>query len=72
MQLCNCIFYFFDSCQFVVIEGGDYSLYWTNPDVLVDWNLVEQIVSCYNSLIINLLITRDLATYYHTPRTNTG
>ncbi|XP_014480354.1 PREDICTED: RING finger protein 10 [Dinoponera quadriceps] len=31
------------SCQFVVIAGGDYSLYWTNPDVLVDWKLVEQI-----------------------------
>ncbi|EFN85979.1 RING finger protein 10 [Harpegnathos saltator] len=31
------------SCQFVVIAGGDYSLYWTNPDVLVDWKSVEQI-----------------------------
>lgn len=35
-----------------MIEGGDYSLYWTNPDVLVDWKLVEQIVSCYNLLIV--------------------
>ncbi|XP_067205142.1 E3 ubiquitin-protein ligase RNF10 isoform X2 [Linepithema humile] len=30
-------------CQFVVTANGDYSLHLTNPDILVDWKLVEQI-----------------------------
>ena len=32
------------SCQFVVTTNGDYSLYLTDPDALVDWKLVEQII----------------------------
>lgn len=31
------------SCQFVVTANGDYSRYLNDPDVLVDWKLVEQI-----------------------------
>lgn len=31
------------SCQFVVTANGNYSLYLTDPDVLVEWKLVEQI-----------------------------
>ncbi|KAM0729016.1 E3 ubiquitin-protein ligase RNF10 [Formica fusca] len=31
------------SCQFVVTASGDYSLYLTNADILVDWKLIEQI-----------------------------
>ncbi|XP_072761845.1 E3 ubiquitin-protein ligase RNF10 [Anoplolepis gracilipes] len=31
------------SCQFVVTASGDYSLYLTSPDVLVEWKLIEQI-----------------------------
>ncbi|XP_003705539.1 E3 ubiquitin-protein ligase RNF10 [Megachile rotundata] len=31
------------SCQFVVTANGNYSLYLTDPDILVDWKLVEQI-----------------------------
>nr|CAD7445880.1 unnamed protein product [Timema bartmani] len=32
------------NCQFVVKADGDYSVYNTNPDILVDWGLIEQIV----------------------------
>ncbi|CAK9796034.1 RING finger protein 10 [Anthophora quadrimaculata] len=31
------------SCQFVVTANGNYQLYLSDPDVLVDWKLVEQI-----------------------------
>ncbi|XP_058800083.1 E3 ubiquitin-protein ligase RNF10 [Phymastichus coffea] len=31
------------NCQFVVTAKGDYSLYLNNPDILVDWKLVQQI-----------------------------
>lgn len=31
------------SCQFVVTSNGNYTLYLSDPDVLVDWKLVEQI-----------------------------
>ncbi|XP_076245261.1 E3 ubiquitin-protein ligase RNF10 [Calliopsis andreniformis] len=31
------------SCQFVVTANGNYSLYLTDPDTLVDWKLIEQI-----------------------------
>ncbi|XP_015434726.1 PREDICTED: RING finger protein 10 [Dufourea novaeangliae] len=31
------------SCQFVVTANGNYTLYLTDPDALVDWKLVEQI-----------------------------
>ncbi|XP_050454627.1 RING finger protein 10 isoform X2 [Cataglyphis hispanica] len=36
------------SCQFVVTASGDYSLYLTNADILVDWKLIEQ-VKLHNS-----------------------
>lgn len=31
------------NCQFVVKEEGDYSIHGTDPDILVDWDLVEEI-----------------------------
>ncbi|OAD56762.1 RING finger protein 10, partial [Eufriesea mexicana] len=31
------------SCQFVVNDSGNYTLYLSDPDVLVDWKLVEQV-----------------------------
>lgn len=31
------------NCQFVVNINGDYSIYLADPDILVDWNLIEQI-----------------------------
>ena len=33
------------SCQFVVNSSGDYKQYMNNPDALVDWSLIEQVVS---------------------------
>jgi len=32
------------SCQFVVKADGDYTAYLTNPDLLVPWETIEQIV----------------------------
>lgn len=32
------------NCQFVVKEDGDYSIHTTDPDILVDWELVEEIL----------------------------
>lgn len=31
------------NCQFVVREGEDYSVYSTDPDLLVEWKLVEEV-----------------------------
>ena len=33
------------SCQFVVKDGQDYSVHLMDPDVLVKWESVEQVVS---------------------------
>lgn len=41
----NLTIYF--SCQFIVKDTGDYKQYLNNPDALVDWNLVEQVVSLF-------------------------
>lgn len=38
---------FFFSCQFVVTANRDYSTYLQDPDELVDWKMIEQIVSIY-------------------------
>lgn len=46
------MYIYIDSCQFVVTANGDYSLHLTNPDILVDWKLVEQIVSYISILQI--------------------
>ena len=41
----NCCVY---SCQFVVRDGEDYSVHLMDPDILVKWETVEQVVSkCY-------------------------
>lgn len=47
----------FFSCQFVVSANGNYTVCLNDPDVLVDWNLVEQIVSCKYVIINNLLVS---------------
>lgn len=39
--------YFFlssPSCQFVVIDDQDYQGHFTDPDTLVDWDCVQQVV----------------------------
>ena len=38
----NCCVY---SCQFVVRDGEDYSVHLMDPDILVKWETVEQVVS---------------------------
>lgn len=36
------------NCQFVVQEGKDYAVHHTDPDLLVDWEWIEQVrVSCH-------------------------
>lgn len=35
------------SCQFVVSVSGDYSAHTADPDLLVDWNSIEQVVRIY-------------------------
>ena len=36
------------SCQFVVSASGDYSMHSGDPDRLVDWDRIEQVVSTYH------------------------
>lgn len=33
------------SCQFVVSEDQDYTVHFADPDTLVNWDFVEQVVS---------------------------
>ena len=33
------------SCQFVVNDGFDYTVHAVDPDTLVDWDRIEQVVS---------------------------
>lgn len=35
----------FFSCQFVARDDGNYSVHEKNPDILVEWALIEEIVS---------------------------
>lgn len=67
----NLINIFFFSCQFVVKEGADYSLYLSNPDELVDWNQIEEIVSIFYMFIwnevelnLNCLDVSEVECYY--------
>ncbi|KAM8961449.1 E3 ubiquitin-protein ligase RNF10 isoform 2-T2 [Pelodytes ibericus] len=34
------------NCQFVVSEDHDYSVHFTDPDILVSWDLIEQVRIC--------------------------
>lgn len=38
--------YFVCSCQFVVSASGDYAVHFRDPDKLVEWERIEQVVSC--------------------------
>lgn len=33
------------NCQFIVVDSGNYTLNIADPDVLVEWDLVEELVS---------------------------
>jgi len=37
------------SCQFVVRDGCDYSVHAVDPDTLVEWDHIEQVVSWHFS-----------------------
>lgn len=39
------------SCQFVVSEDQDYTAHFADPDTLVNWDFVEQVVSSLVKLI---------------------
>ena len=39
----NQVYLSLNSCQFVVRQGLDYSKHLKDPDVIVDWDLVEQV-----------------------------
>ena len=46
------IFFCFISFQFVVCDTGDYAVHSMDPDVLVEWDLIEQVVCICNTLQI--------------------
>ncbi len=35
------------SCQFVVTDDQDYKAHFTDPDTLVNWDCVQQVVSVH-------------------------
>ena len=41
----QCFSFFSCSCQFVVADNGDYSIHTSDPDLLVDWDSIELVVS---------------------------
>ena len=41
-DMCVCV-----SCQFVVRHGYDYAVHAVDPDTLVEWDHIEQVVSVY-------------------------
>ena len=43
-----CIF----SCQFVIQDGGDYAVNIVDPDIIVDWELIEQVVSVKPTVLL--------------------
>ena len=45
-----CTFFHF-SCQFVVKADGDYTVYLADPDLLVPWESIEQIVSIFKKYL---------------------
>ena len=42
----------FNSCQFVVKYSGDYSVHLADPDLLVEWDMIEQVVSFIDALCV--------------------
>jgi len=43
------------SCQFVVRHGYDYAVHAIDPDTLVEWDHIEQVVSVCTSVSMKLL-----------------
>ena len=46
----------FSSFQFVVSDSGDYEIHAMDPDVLVDWDLIEQVVSSLHQNFYNFFL----------------
>ena len=42
------------SCQFVVSEDQDYAAHFADPDTLVNWDFVEQVVSGFTKFLKSL------------------
>lgn len=57
-----------DSCQFVVTASRNYSLHLSNPDILVDWKSIEQIVSVlqvfYKSILLHKIFLAIFSCIY--------
>jgi len=51
LAVCMCV-----SCQFVVRDGYDYAVHAVDPDTLVEWDRIEQVVSW-----LSLLVTGDMS-----------
>lgn len=45
------LYFSLSSCQFVVSEDQDYTVHFADPDTLVNWDFVEQVVSSSAKLI---------------------
>jgi pimeloyl-ACP methyl ester carboxylesterase len=43
--------YLLATCQFVVIENIEHQPYLENPDLLIDWSVVEQVILMRNLLV---------------------
>lgn len=43
------------SFQFVVSDSGDYTIHAMDPDVLVEWDLIEQVVSVFLHYILHII-----------------
>ena len=41
--------FYLGSFQFVVCDSGDYTVHAMDPDVLVEWDLIEQVVRPANN-----------------------
>lgn len=49
LRICVCF-----SCQFVVTDDQDYKAHFTDPDTLVNWDCVQQVVSACHPLKENI------------------
>ena len=53
--VCQRVGFAADSCQFVVADRGDYAIHTSDPDLLVNWDTIELVVSPSLSLSLVLL-----------------
>ena len=46
------------SCQFIVRDGADYTVHTADPDTLVSWDLIEQVVGLPSHCLISSYASR--------------